>query len=82
MLTEYYTYMSRKSSGSLTSHNGHHPLNSSSSTASSLTAPATHAKPVPEAGKSFAVQSPVTVPVKDYSYASLGAITEGHYTEF
>jgi hypothetical protein len=32
--------------------------------------------------KSFAAQLRPPSPVKDYSYASLGAIAEGHYTEF
>jgi hypothetical protein len=70
---------------------GRHHLNSTS-TAAPPTTPANSAEPASIGSgfvlqdhpgeKSFAAQLSLPTPAKDYSYASLGAIREGHYTEF
>jgi hypothetical protein len=66
---------------------GRHHLNSSStSTAAPPATPANSAEP-PPIGSGFALQDhpaekSFAAQFKDYSYDSLGAIREGHYTEF
>ncbi len=66
---------------------GRHHLNSSStSTAAPPTTPANSAEPA-SIGSAFALQDhpgekSFAAQFKDFSYDSLGAIREGHYTEF
>jgi hypothetical protein len=72
---------------------GRHQLNiSSASTATPPTTPANSAEPASigsgfasqdHAGeRSFAAKMSLPSPARDYFYASLGPIREGHYTEF
>jgi hypothetical protein len=80
------------SSTPLTAHSAHSLQTISSSTTSSQISPASLAEPAPvgvgfvsqdhPGDKSFAAQLLPPTPIKDYSHASLGAIAEGHYTEF
>jgi hypothetical protein len=64
----------------------HHLDISSASAAAPPTTPANSAEPA-SIGSGFALQDhpgekSIAAQFKDYSYASLGAIREGHYTEF
>jgi hypothetical protein len=83
--------MSSKSIASSTALPANFPQNISSTT-TPPTSTASNSEPVPSGGgfalqdnpgdKSFAAQLRLPSPAKDYFYASFGAITEGHYTEF